>query len=323
MSFARLKNIDLFKGNLVILVIVGHVIQGGIDSNFSRYLIYSFHMPVFVGISGVLFNIKYINEINVQQLIKKYAFRLLLPWSLAVVFYYFFTLYQFSETFSVSSFIRAFVFPYYHLWFIPAFLSWVFMTWGLKKLKLSNNKILAISALLSLVCTVLLKYPELISPTFNTPDILKAIIRSYGPQFYFFFVLGIYLKNKTLDQINLLNYIFPTIGLVITIYLYYYPNSSISFINFFLFNGFIINLILKIATKNLIRSNPFMEWLGVHSLAIYLWHVLPIGLCHIVFGTDNLNVFYIIVALFQVSLMISYLYLVKVDFLRKYVFGLP
>jgi peptidoglycan/LPS O-acetylase OafA/YrhL len=272
-------------------------------------------MPVFVGISGVLFNIKYINEINVQQLFKKYAFRLLLPWALAVTFYYFFTLYQFSETFSVSSFIRAFVFPYYHLWFIPAFLSWVVFTWGLKKLKVSNDKLLAISAALSLVSTVLLKYPELISPNFSTPDILKALIRSYGPHFYFFFVLGIYLKNKTLDQINLLNYIF--------IYLYYYPNSSISFINFFLFNGFIINLILKIATKNLVRSNPFMEWLGVHSLAIYLWHVLPIGLCHIVFGTDNLNMFYIIVALLQVSLMISYLYLVKVDFLRKYVFGLP
>lgn len=322
MSFTRLKNIDLFKGILVVLVIVGHMIQGGIETNFTRNLIYSFHMPVFVGISGVLFNINYISQSNARSLYNKYSFRLLLPWVLAVVFYYFFALYQFSEEFSITSFIRAFIFPYYHLWFIPAFLSWVVMTWSMKKLKLSNLSILYISAGISVVSTILLKYPEFIAPSFDVPPVFKAILRSYGPHFYFFFVLGIYLKNRTLDQINLLNYILPSICAALVIYLYFKPNAILSFLNFFALNSLLVLLILKIATKNLVRSNYFGEWLGIHSLAIYLWHVVPISLCHIVFGTENLAIFYSVATAFQISLMISYLYLIRIDFLKKYVFGL-
>ena len=52
----RNKNIDLIKGILVLLVIIGHVLKGSLSENLARYIIYSFHMPLFIAIAGYLFN---------------------------------------------------------------------------------------------------------------------------------------------------------------------------------------------------------------------------------------------------------------------------
>lgn len=52
------NTIDFIKGLLIILVFWGHLIVGEQRTTFLRYVIYSFHMPIFIGVSGFLFNIK-------------------------------------------------------------------------------------------------------------------------------------------------------------------------------------------------------------------------------------------------------------------------
>lgn len=47
-------SVDVAKGGLILLVVIGHFLLGTLDDNFVRYYIYSFHMPMFIFISGFL-----------------------------------------------------------------------------------------------------------------------------------------------------------------------------------------------------------------------------------------------------------------------------
>lgn len=49
---SRTKYVDIAKGLGMLLVVWGHIKQGGLSSDFT----YSFHMPFFFFISGMLFN---------------------------------------------------------------------------------------------------------------------------------------------------------------------------------------------------------------------------------------------------------------------------
>lgn len=76
--------IDYVKGILALLVVLGHVIilrytYSDYWNSYSTWLIYSFHMPLFIAISGYLTG-KDINIISYKQFIKKKAQRLLYPW---------------------------------------------------------------------------------------------------------------------------------------------------------------------------------------------------------------------------------------------------
>lgn len=74
----RLQYLDNLKAILIVLVILGHVIQGSIEDyqhNFLFRFIYSFHMPLFLAISGYLTY----KPKHDSGLIKKRAVQLLVP----------------------------------------------------------------------------------------------------------------------------------------------------------------------------------------------------------------------------------------------------
>ena len=77
----RLPCIDIAKGILIILVVVGHVLTG---SNFVTKVmirvINSFHMPAFFIISGMLTNTEKLRKQPFAIFLKKKAVRLLLPY---------------------------------------------------------------------------------------------------------------------------------------------------------------------------------------------------------------------------------------------------
>lgn len=52
MEQKRNDSIDFAKGFLMIFVILGHIVQGTIEDGNLRGVIYSFHMPLFLFISG-------------------------------------------------------------------------------------------------------------------------------------------------------------------------------------------------------------------------------------------------------------------------------
>lgn len=78
MSKQRLLYLDALKGVLIILVILGHAIQGAYDDyqhNVAFRVIYSFHMPLFFLISGFL---TYKGQYD-TQLVKKRFLQCIIP----------------------------------------------------------------------------------------------------------------------------------------------------------------------------------------------------------------------------------------------------
>lgn len=318
----RLKNIDLFKGLLIVFVILGHTLQGEMDESIWRTVIYSFHMPLFIGISGFLFNADRVVAINLIVLIKKYLFRVIIPWTIAVAFYFSLSIIQ-NDNFNIlTGLIKSFISPFYHLWFIPGFLSWVVLTWIFKKIKTGDNFLLVFGLLISVVSIILKNYPEIYQNLGVLNSGIKLVLHTFRPYFYFFFVFGVIYRRLELNRPNIFEYILPLICFVFLIYSFYNPNKLLSTINFFLFNSLLLSLILKVSTNNLIRGNETIEWIGVNSLAIYLWHVLPILICKFAIGTENLTMFYLVTICMEFVFIIAYSYLLKIDILKKYVFGI-
>jgi acyltransferase len=180
---------------------------------------------------------------------------------------------------------------------------------------------LIISALISISAMLVQKFPELLFSTGHAPSLLKAFVRAYGPHFYFFFVLGMVLRKKKLSPIHASNYALPFLSLCAVIALFYLPNEALSLANFFFLNGFLLLLLLKIALQKPLPHIPSVEALGVHSLGLYLWHVLPIQICHMLIPFDRFWPHYTLSVALQVLFVISYFYLIKSSFLKKYFFG--
>lgn len=81
MNKGRILYIDAIKAVLMFLVIWGHVIQytnthEGLNNSIAAF-IYSFHMPIFMMVSGMFFQRQL--ELNIPELIRKNFIRLLLP----------------------------------------------------------------------------------------------------------------------------------------------------------------------------------------------------------------------------------------------------
>ena len=99
MNMKRLVWADTLKGILIVLVVLGHSIQASmmkLDENFLNdylwNLIYSFHMPAFIAISGFLIfrkNVALGNGFNWLQFIWRRFRQLMIPfllWSIALFY---------------------------------------------------------------------------------------------------------------------------------------------------------------------------------------------------------------------------------------------
>lgn len=319
----RLQNIDLLKGILIILVIIGHVLHGSLENNFGRYIIYSFHMPIFIGISGYLFNYSNLNKISKIDLLSKYRVRLIVPWGVAILIYLIIlNILHIINTTTIKQFLYSFVFPYYHLWFIPGFLSWIFITWILKKANFTNKSILIISIIISLLFYIL----KINHPIYDQIPIINKLmillLQTFRPYFYVFFVLGIYLKNShDLSVLNNYNYliILCLLGVVIV---FFFPNKILSTAFFYLFNMLLIRFLISKAKFDLFPHLKITEWIGINSLGIYLYHVIPIMFIRLLFDKTNLYIYYGI-SLIAIILFIFFFFRVsKIKPINKYLFGL-
>lgn len=117
----RNETVDLIKGFLIILVMLGHIIQGGMQESLVRSFIYIFHMPLFFFVSGYLVDYRALSETAVRKFLGKYMLNVFIPWAIAVTAYYLVVM----KIHTMEGYIRAFLHPFYHLWFIVAFLVYV------------------------------------------------------------------------------------------------------------------------------------------------------------------------------------------------------
>lgn len=256
-------------------------------------------MPIFFIISGWLFKYKKYISFNIFDMLKKYRNRIIIPWLLAIFIYNIIFIALLNESFQ---------FIYYHLWFIPSYLFCVFSVWILSKIRLNLTVIL----LTSIIIFLLSQYINIDSKIYN---LFNYYIRPY---YLLYFVFGILMRNINIKQSPL--YLYSTIIMFILYTISFYITIPISrfliglplclFISLYIFSN--INKSLKL---------PFFKWLGIKSMGVYLWHMLPIILSQHLYG-NNTYLYYLSVVLFLVLFFILYKYLYRHCLFRKYFFGL-
>ena len=164
--------IDLVKGSLIILVMIGHFLPGTLSENPVRYIIYSFHMPAFFYVSGVLY--------NGRSSLKDYGLRLGIPWLLAVQVYY---VLLNIKALSVTSYLKSYIAPHYHLWFVVGFFFCIIVV----KLCKENKWLLFCFGIILAFLSSFLKGNEFV--------VWKFIDYTIRPQYLLFFTMGVMTKS--------------------------------------------------------------------------------------------------------------------------------
>lgn len=80
-NIKRIQYIDIAKGILIILVVIGHVINfNTLPTRLLKVWIYSFHIPAFFIISGILINKSNLVNTSFDVFLKKKILRLIAPY---------------------------------------------------------------------------------------------------------------------------------------------------------------------------------------------------------------------------------------------------
>jgi fucose 4-O-acetylase-like acetyltransferase len=311
MEKQRNPNIDLLKGILILLVILGHVILGSVNGTFARYVIYSFHMPIFIGLSGFLLVEKKLKTYSFSQLIEKYWLRVFIPFLIGVNVYFLFLNYNnifFNRIIIIENYLHSFIYPYYHLWFIPAFLLYIFITWLLLKGKLKIWQILLFALCISLAS----KYRLFRSNKTFITQVLDYIHYDFRLYLYVFFVLGIFLQQ--LIYIGFLVSLITLILYFLDFYIY------IPFANVFLFvaNFSLLSTLLHLIINQKLPRNKILEFIGRNSLTFYLYHVLGKIITIKLIGTENTILYYVLNFIMILILGITIYYFKEKKIINKF-----
>lgn len=260
--------IDNIKFILIFLVVFGHLIERYLDNNDSlrgMYMfIYSFHMPLFVFVSGFLSkNLNKSNKIFLKQLIIPYIVLNVIWYTLAYIY-------------TKQSYLPL-IYPGWTLWFLLSLFFWKVSLKHLIKIKY----ILPISFLLGLLVGLV--------PNGDILSFSRTIV--YLP----FFLLGYYTKYDDIDRLNKNSNIWLGIlgiSLFIALFLFISENNTIDYrflygsysyyeLGLNIFEGilyrialYIISIVLSILIIILIpNKKTFYTHIGKSTMCIYVFHV--------------------------------------------------
>ena len=117
-------SIDLLKGVLILLVMGGHAMELTHQDHLFLWIGSGFRMPLMIGISGYLLNVTRTRTMPIGELFARYGRRMLLPWAVAMILYWFASGNSLSWTTPFDLLLR----PPFHLWYIPALFLLVLIT---------------------------------------------------------------------------------------------------------------------------------------------------------------------------------------------------
>ena len=266
----RDTRLDTIKGLLIILVVFGHLLESFFTNriNIIVYnIIYSFHMPLFVIISGYFFNPN-----QSFEKLKASSFKL------AETFFFFYFIHQcinYVELGPLSA--NDLIIPPFTMWYLWAFIFWRITAW----LAFNNKKCTKASILIVFSMSLAIG----LLPIRNELSIQRFFA------FAFFFVIGIYmrenqLKPKKILLISCIPVLFAGCYVLIKFkgssfddlrWIFYYnqPYGSISDA-LLRFMSLILGLSISILLWNAIKDNRMISKIGTSTLSIYMMHPLLI-----------------------------------------------
>ena len=311
----RYASIDYIKGWLILLVIVGHLLLYSPLEKFLFYMIYSFHMPLLLGISGYLIKKSKISSFNFRQLTQSYWHKMLLPWVMALVVYTGLPLVRriLMGSSSPSEIFLLVIYPEIHLWYIPALMMMIIALFFLERIGINPFALLVISGIFTITLkTVLSPYP-----LWGWPTGLAWLGEKRTYIYFYFFYLGYWIRNYipwfSLSPRILIVFIACMFILILMNFLMTFPSAVIAVLWFALNTGLIL-FVHSIKDKQNWPGFLFFGLLASIILPLYLWHYFPIWL---MLKTNLAEVspdsFYGIAVFFNVLLILFLKYILKSD----------
>lgn len=296
--------LDNVKILLIFLVVLGHVIERLGERNLIYKIIYSFHMPLFVLITGFTFK-KYIYNFDHNKIIQK----TLVPYCVFQLVYSLVT-----KNYSLVHFI---LIPYYHLWYLVSLYFWCIVAYSIK----SKNKIF-IFVIFTLLGILSGLFPIPAAPLSNSRTLV------YFP----FFLIGFYLELNSLERIKRYKLYF-ILGLAILLLFspYVYKNidnqllwGHIRYSKIYInkYDGlylrpylYLISTFMSFSMLSIIpdKETIFSKY-GTKTFYIYTYHVLGIFVIQEILYKINFSQ--------QITFEFKFIIAVLLTFLSSYIYDL-
>lgn len=333
MDNSRISLVSFLQTFGIVLVVIGHSSYGAPVSPWWHTWIYSFHMPLFMFISGLL--LRYGCEKRKMQLsdlslwgkqgfIWKKIKRLMIPYWFISTLAYFpkVLLSSFATrpaTFSFAEYFNMLIFPWDNViiffWFLPTlFMIFLFVVFGAKCLKRLS---IHIPHSICLICLLIL---HLFNPLADI-DILNINgVISY----LLYFILGYYSYHLVMDRIPYRHIYIYSGGVVVfsIVLIFFLPpfvgKDVLTALTGILFSIFLANIYEK-------NSWHFLDHLFGASYAIYLFSWFPqtasqqifLGITHVAWQVGSILA--IITGVYIPLLVYKWISKYKYDSIGKYV----
>lgn len=293
-SLSRIKWIDACKGFAIFLVVVGHVADGYIRSNiFENYnngiilihsIIYSFHMALFFLISGYTFKIAYLKEERIKKnKIKTQLINIFIIFTIFTILQWV-VKYMFKNVvnteFTVHDLLLMYIkpmAPYWYLWDL-----FIFYIIGVLIYKYKDNQrlIIGILFLSTIICSVI----------FWTTSVFWSIFKFL--LFLLCFIMGIFWDKIKKDNFKLIISILGICSYNIANIIC--NNEIINHILYVINTLSIVYIIIYIFSKiPKLGNSKILNYLGQHSLEIYVLHCFFTAFNRTIFIKLGINNFYI------------------------------
>ena len=273
----RIEYLDIARGIAIILMIIGHVIGKGWKMN----LIFSFHMPLFIIVSGYFFKEKKIKDFLIN-IFKK----LILPYVLSVFIvdilkYAIIGKNNFIDV--LTNYLKQILFSYSYiksdikieslgiLWFMPFLAIIRIIFYVAKKIAKENN------ILLGIIC-LFLSYVGYIAGTkgywmpFSVDAALACML------FYYFGylamkkdIVNLIMNNKAILTVLLIIWVLTIMFGSIEIAVRKYPNGLFTYIGAICGSIIIMKISMFINSK-LKYTSKILSWFGRNSMYILVGH---------------------------------------------------
>lgn len=267
----RNRTIDFVKGVLICFVLLGHLFVTPLVESPWKWMIYGFHMPLFLGISGYLFVAP--ENFTLRICLKRYGQRMLLPWAVALVFY----TTVFVPVSTTEGLVYAILHPWYHLWFVPVLFAYLCIS----TVTLSRGALFAISFLITVISQLILGFLSYPGYGEQLPHLLKKVLpwigdyRLYTLCVFFFCGSCISSVAPALKRPTVVTWL--AVGCICGFSSWIHAYGSTSFLvicgAYLLLNLSILGC-MPVVFSTLQLRNYFLEHLGRESLYYYLWHPL-------------------------------------------------
>lgn len=256
MSITRRSDIDVYKGILIWLVVLSHImaISEYWSDSFIFKLIVNSHIPLLLMVSGYLFNIEKFFKAS-------WVKRIILPWIISNCVYLLLP----EVSFSISGMIVGFT---THLWYIPAIIIFMFLVWVGELFKRNFFFVFL------LAIAIVFQFNFQFSGDNLVIRGIRFCISNFRLQFFIYFLIGYLLKKDNIKISLFILWIVLGVFLLVIASLDFRMHSVFKLIGNILLMGSLLKKNIKFQNDN--RIIIFLCNSGQNSMFIYLWHVVPL-----------------------------------------------